>query len=76
MQLERVQPNVITYNAMIAACKSSWPRALQLLEHMQRKAIEPNATTYSAAISACEKGQQAEAVAALTLAGAGPAGPA
>ena len=39
---------------MTAACKSSWPRAQQLLEQMQRKAIEPNDTTYSAAISACE----------------------
>ena len=52
-----LEPNTITYNAVISACeKGEWPeKALELLEEMQHNGLEPDMITYSVVISACEK---------------------
>ena len=59
MQQQGLEPNVITYNAMISACEKGQQaeRVLQLFEAMQQQRLEPNVITYNAMISACGKGQ-------------------
>ena len=55
-----MMPDVVTYSALISACKSGQQpeRALELFRDIQRTGMVPNVITYSALISACEKGQQ------------------
>ncbi|MBW8831171.1 MAG: hypothetical protein JF606_17460 [Burkholderiales bacterium] len=52
-----VDPDVITYNALISACEKAGKveRALEIFEGMRAAGIIPNVITYSALISACEK---------------------
>ena len=59
MQLQGLQPNVITYSAVVSACgKCRMPlRALQLFDEMQQQGFEPNLITYIAVSSACGKGR-------------------
>ena len=49
---------MITYNAVISACKKGTlpQRALQHLEAMLRQGLLPNLITYNAVISACKEG--------------------
>jgi pentatricopeptide repeat domain-containing protein 1 len=55
-----VQPNVITYSALISACAkgAQWQRAMAVFEEMKAAGVQPNDITYSALISACDKGAQ------------------
>ncbi len=57
-----IKPNVITYTAVISACKKGGKaeEALEIFNKMLDAAITPNVITYSAVISACEKGGKAE----------------
>ena len=58
MECKGVEPNTITYSALISACEKGrkWERALELLKEMECKGIVADTITYSALISACEKG--------------------
>lgn len=56
-----LQPNTITYSAVISACSSAgrWQEAEQLFERMLAETVpdcQPNTITYSSLISACERG--------------------
>merc|ERR1712050_522266 len=55
MQMARIQPDVITFNAAISACEkgAQWPRALSLFDGMQKARIQPDVITFNAAIHAC-----------------------
>ena len=54
MQQQGLQPNVITYSAVVSACgKCEIPeRALQLFDEMQQQGLEPNVIIYTAVIGA------------------------
>lgn len=54
MAQDGVAPDVITYNACLAACKSQGDarRAISLLEFMQDDGIIPDQRSYSAVIAA------------------------
>eukprot|EP00931_Biecheleriopsis_adriatica_P106333 TRINITY_DN8079_c3_g1_i5.p3 TRINITY_DN8079_c3_g1~~TRINITY_DN8079_c3_g1_i5.p3 ORF type:complete len:122 (-),score=24.85 TRINITY_DN8079_c3_g1_i5:105-470(-) len=62
MQQRGVQPNAITFNALINACGkgSQAEKAVEVFEEMQQRGLTPDVITYSALISACAKGSQAE----------------
>lgn len=49
--------NVITYNAVIAACAKGeqWKNARALLAEMTAVGLTPDVITYSSAIDACSK---------------------
>lgn len=53
MQQYRLEPNTISYNAVISACeKAKQPEmAMELLEVMEKQRTEPDVITYRAAIS-------------------------
>jgi pentatricopeptide repeat domain-containing protein 1 len=55
-----VQPDVITYSALISACEkgAQWQRAMEVFKEMKTAGVKPDDITYSALISACEKGAQ------------------
>ena len=58
MQVQGIQPDVITYTAAIRACRRSkdqWQTTWKLLAEMQLRDIQPNVITYNAAISARER---------------------
>ena len=51
MQWKGMEPNVITYNALINACAkgdSYAVKTVQLLAEMRRKGLEPDVITYNA----------------------------
>ena len=51
MQRKGMEPNVITYNALINACAkgdSYAVKTVQLLAEMHRKGLEPDVITYNA----------------------------
>ena len=52
MQLQGLQPNVISYSAVISACgKCGMPeRASQLFDKMQQQELEPKVITYTIVI--------------------------
>ena len=52
-----VVPTVITYSALISACKKG-TQVLGVLQTMQRQGVVPMVISYSALISAREKGRQ------------------
>ena len=56
------EPDVVTYNAAISACRKAHQpeRALEVLAEMQGRGLEPSVITYNAAIKACGKGYQPE----------------
>ncbi|CAK9062410.1 unnamed protein product [Durusdinium trenchii] len=60
MEEEMVWPNVISFNAAIAACEKAmqWHQALALLDDMPSRSLQPNSVTYNSAITACDKSQQ------------------
>jgi pentatricopeptide repeat protein len=62
MTEQGVEPDTITYSALISACEKSgqWQKAVEIFGWMSMRRIEPNVYTYSALISACEKGGQWE----------------
>ena len=62
MQQRGLEPNEITYNALIGACKygRNVEKAMELFAEMQQRGLEPNVITYTALISACDKGHKAE----------------
>ena len=55
-KLDRLKPDVIMYNSIIAACQhcsaASW--ALELIEDMPKKALTPSTSSYNAVLAACE----------------------
>ena len=55
-----LEPNMVTYNALISACGKGQElrRAVDVCAEMRRQALEPNMVTYSGLISACGKGQE------------------
>ena len=55
-----VEPDVVTFNALISACeKGGQPRpALVLLRQMWVQAIAPDEKTYTAVIGACRRGRE------------------
>ncbi|CAK0881142.1 unnamed protein product [Prorocentrum cordatum] len=64
----RVHPDVITYNASVAACQGGqWRVALGLLDEMERGALQPDIVTYSAAVTSCEEGRRRDEAARLLL---------
>ncbi|CAJ1415041.1 unnamed protein product [Effrenium voratum] len=65
LRAEDLQPNQVTYNALIACCKTGKmeDQAWQLFEEMQRASFEPNALTYASLLAA-----SASASAPLSLA--------
>eukprot|EP00959_Pyramimonas_sp_CCMP1952_P399534 8371217-Pyramimonas_sp.AAC.1 len=67
MLAAKVEPNVISYNAGVSACKQGkqWQRALALLSEMRESELEPNVISYNAGISACETGEQWQRALAL-----------
>jgi len=68
MQRHHLEPNVISYNAMISACLDDrCDEALELFDEMQRRDKEPNVVTFTALIGACEAaGRFDDASAALS----------
>ena len=54
----RLEPDAVSYNTSISACKkdSQWVQALALMGHMTGRRLEADVVSYSASISACEKG--------------------
>ena len=60
MRRSGLEPNVITFSALISACEKGqqWQLALGFLEEMRWSGLELNVITVNAVISACEKGQQ------------------
>eukprot|EP00435_Cladocopium_sp_Y103_P055504 s762_g18.t1 len=57
MQLQIVEQDAITYNAVISSCEKSKKAdlALSLFDEMPRRQIRPTEITYNALISACDK---------------------
>ena len=57
-----IDPDVITYSAVISACEKckNYKKALDLLQEMKDSGIDPNVITYNATISACEKCSELE----------------
>ena len=56
MRLQELQPNVVTYNALISACTKGriTERALQLFFFvLQLLGLQPNVITYNTFICAC-----------------------
>ena len=62
MRGHRLTPDVITYSAMICACKTGKQplkaMELELFELIRGQRLTPNVITYNASISFCEKGKQ------------------
>eukprot|EP00415_Alexandrium_ostenfeldii_P005144 UN5144 len=56
----RVEPNVVTFSAVISACEKGgqWLAALTLLSSMIKLGIVPNVVSCNAAVSTCEKSGQ------------------
>mmetsp|Transcript_6182 Transcript_6182/g.20777 ORF Transcript_6182/g.20777 Transcript_6182/m.20777 type:complete len:562 (+) Transcript_6182:785-2470(+) len=56
LELE-VEPNTVTYSALVTACEKGgqWERAFEVVETMRAKGVKPNEYTFAALISACEK---------------------
>ena len=52
-----VQPNVITYNALISACEKGlqWGKALELLSEMKTQGFQPDVSFYNSPCEAAEK---------------------
>ena len=57
MREQRVQPNVITYNAAMSACEKgdSWQSAFSLFAEMVNLNISHSVVSYGAAIAACRR---------------------
>ncbi|CAL1135300.1 unnamed protein product [Cladocopium goreaui] len=55
--VDRVAPNIISYNSSISACEKSgrWRLAVKLLGSIETKRLAADAVSYNSAISACEK---------------------
>ena len=62
MRQKGIEPNVITYSALIRACaKGEQPqKAQELLQEMRQRGLEPDMITYSALTSACAKSNACE----------------
>ena len=62
MQQRGLEPNVITYNALISACEKGHnaEKAMELFVEMHQRGLEPNVITYTTLISACAKDHNAE----------------
>ena len=60
MQEAGVQPNVITYSAVISAFEKGgqWQQALSLFDHMTQEDVQPDVICFNAALSSLEKGSQ------------------
>ena len=57
MHVDRVRPNIITYNSLISACEKAGrlDQALAVFDKLLASGLDPDVITYSALISACEK---------------------
>merc|ERR1719375_1854356 len=62
MRRSRLEPDVISYSAVISVCEKGqhWARAKGLLHEMCGFAVSLELISCNAAIAACEKGQQWE----------------
>lgn len=58
LRVRGLEPNVITYSALVSACTkgSKWQMALNLMSEMKDAGLKPDVVSCNAAISACEKG--------------------
>ncbi|CAK9015268.1 unnamed protein product [Durusdinium trenchii] len=54
LPVQRLQPNLITYNAAISACRTHWPLALHLFHEVGLVNLQRDSITYYTALSACE----------------------
>lgn len=61
MNMEDIEPNVISYSAAIKACEKDgdWPSALEFLDLMRANGVEPNEITFSSVISVAARGNVA-----------------
>ncbi|CAL1158927.1 unnamed protein product [Cladocopium goreaui] len=59
MQQDQIQANIITFGAIISACRNSkeWREAVHILGFMQRSHVETNAIVCNAAINACGRAE-------------------
>ncbi|CAE7633443.1 EMB2654 [Symbiodinium sp. CCMP2456] len=55
LEAEGCVPDVIVYNAAIAACEDAWQVCLRLLGDLQRKQLTADARTITSLISACRR---------------------
>ena len=55
MHQAKLQPDLITYNALIRACKRDWTRAMAFFEDLKAEGLEPDVVTYNTLIGACRK---------------------
>lgn len=63
MRRARVEPNLITYNALISACgppRGDWRRALSFVEEMLNSGLTPDDFTLTTVIAACEAARGGE----------------
>ena len=62
MLQQGLQPDVITYSALITACEKGGmaERALQVFDKMLQQGLQPDVITYSALIHACKRGGMGE----------------
>lgn len=60
MREQRLQPDIIAYNATISACAKGqqWQASIGLLAEMQVSPVGVDTVTYNATISACAAGRQ------------------
>ncbi|CAJ1347005.1 unnamed protein product, partial [Effrenium voratum] len=62
MRQQQLQPNRVTYSALISCCEKSSQadEALRLFSEMRQLSMEMDIVVYNAVISACEKGRNPE----------------
>ena len=67
MQREGVQPNTMTYNALLSACANDgrWEEALALLQEMKDGGCQPDMVSFNAAHEACQNAGRWEAAGAV-----------
>ena len=67
MRQENIEPDVVIFGALIAACGKAGQAdlALSLLSAMRTAGVEPNVVVYNAALNACDKSGRPEQALAL-----------
>eukprot|EP00931_Biecheleriopsis_adriatica_P022127 TRINITY_DN14304_c0_g1_i3.p1 TRINITY_DN14304_c0_g1~~TRINITY_DN14304_c0_g1_i3.p1 ORF type:complete len:132 (-),score=31.27 TRINITY_DN14304_c0_g1_i3:27-422(-) len=62
MKQSGLQPDAVTYSALISACAKSnqTEKALEIFAEMKQSGLQANVITYNALISACTKGERIE----------------
>lgn len=60
MQQGGIEPDIVTYNATISACRHSWKQALDIFKEMETKGMIADNVAYSSVIMACGNGNQSK----------------